>query len=252
MKENKRTILFLLLGSFFIANAIIAEFIGVKIFSVEETLGIPPISLHLFGDVYSFNMTAGVLLWPLVFIMSDIINEYFGRNGVKLFSYIAAVLITYAFIVVYASIKTVPAAFWLTKETAEGPINMQTAFGAVFGQGLWIIAGSLIAFLIGQLADVYTFHHIKKRTGEKALWLRATGSTLISQLIDSFVVLVIAFYIGGNWPLKLVLAVGVVNYIYKFTVAVCLTPMLYLLHQVIDAWLGKELAKQMIDEAHKQ
>lgn len=208
--------------------------------------------MHLFGDVYSFNMTAGVLLWPLVFIMSDIINEYFGRNGVKLFSYIAAVLITYAFMMVYASIKTVPASFWLTKETAEGSLNMQMAFGAIFGQGLWIIAGSLIAFLIGQLVDVYTFHHIKKRTGEKALWLRATGSTLVSQLIDSFVVLVIAFYIGGNWPLKLVLAVGVVNYIYKFIVAVCLTPMLYLLHQVIDAWLGKELAKQMTEEAHKQ
>jgi uncharacterized integral membrane protein (TIGR00697 family) len=129
---------------------------------------------------------------------------------------------------------------------------MQTAFGAVFGQGLWIIGGSLIAFLIGQLVDVHIFHHIKKRTGEKALWLRATGSTLISQLIDSFVVLVIAFYIGGKWPLKLVLAVGVVNYIYKFMVAVCLTPMLYLLHQLIDVWLGKELAKQMIDDAHKQ
>jgi uncharacterized integral membrane protein (TIGR00697 family) len=252
MKENKRTILFLLLGSFFIANAIIAEFIGVKIFSVEETLGIPPITLTIFGDNYTFNMTAGVLLWPLVFIMSDIINEYFGRNGVKLFSYIASVLIAYAFIMVYVSIKTVPATFWLTKQTPDGVINMQQAFGAVFGQGLWIIAGSLVAFLIGQLVDVYAFHHIKKRTGEKALWLRATGSTLISQLVDSFVVLVIAFYIGGNWPLKLVLAVGVVNYLYKFTVAICLTPMLYLLHQIIDAWLGKELSAQLIHEAHNQ
>jgi uncharacterized integral membrane protein (TIGR00697 family) len=153
---------------------------------------------------------------------------------------------------VYVSIKTVPATFWLTKQTPDGVINMQQAFGAVFGQGLWIIAGSLVAFLIGQLVDVYAFHHIKKRTGEKALWLRATGSTLISQLVDSFVVLVIAFYIGGNWPLKLVLAVGVVNYLYKFTVAICLTPMLYLLHQIIDAWLGKELSAQLIHEAHNQ
>ncbi len=252
MKESKRNILFLVLGSFFIANAIIAEFVGVKIFSVEGTLGITPFAIQLFGDTYSFNMTAGVLLWPVVFVMTDIINEYFGRNGVRLFSYIAAALISYAFFVVYASIQTAPAAFWLIKETAEGPVNMQQAFSSVFGQGLWIIIGSLVAFLVGQLIDVWAFHHIKKRTGEKALWLRATGSTLISQLIDSFVVLIIAFYIGGNWPLKMVLAVGLVNYIYKFIVAVSLTPALYLIHQVIDSYLGKELAQRMMKEAHEE
>lgn len=249
MKESKRNILFLILGSFFIANAVIAEFVGVKIFSVEETLGITPFAIKLFGDTYSFNMTAGVLLWPVVFVMTDIINEYYGKNGVQLFSYIAAALISYAFIAVYASIKTSPAGFWITKETAEGPLNMQLAFSNVFGQGLWIIVGSLVAFLIGQLVDVHTFHFIKNKTGHKALWLRSTGSTLVSQFIDSFVVLIIAFYIGGNWPLKLVLAVGVVNYIYKFIVAIALTPVLYIVHMIIDNYLGKELARQMMDEA---
>lgn len=252
MKEPKRNILFLVLGSFFIANAIIAEFVGVKIFSVEETLGIPPFELALLGDVYSFNMTAGVLLWPMVFIMTDIINEYFGKQGVRLFSYIAAALISYSFIAVYASIHTAPAAFWVIKETPAGSLNMQSAFSSIFGQGLWIIIGSLVAFLAGQLIDVYTFHLIKNRTGDKALWLRSTGSTIVSQFIDSFVVLIIAFYIGGNWPLKLVLAVGVVNYIYKFCVAVLLTPLLYIIHGIIDNYLGKELSKQMMDAAAKQ
>lgn len=251
MKESKRTILFLVLGSFFIANAIIAEFIGVKIFSVEETLGIPPFQITLLGDTYSFNMTAGVLLWPMVFIMTDIINEYFGKHGVRLFSYIAAALITYAFIGVYASIHTAPAAFWVTKTTPDGPVNMQTAFSNVFNQGLWIIIGSLVAFLIGQLIDVYTFHLIKTKTGNKALWLRSTGSTLVSQFIDSFVVLIIAFYIGGNWSLKTVIAVGVVNYIYKFCVAILLTPLLYVVHAIIDSYLGKDLAQQMMAEAAK-
>lgn len=249
MRESKRTVLFLLLGSFFIANAVIAEFVGVKIFSVEATLGIKPFAISFFGDTYSFNMTAGVLLWPVVFVMTDIINEYFGKSGVRLFSYIAAGLITYAFAMVYASIHTAPATFWVLKETANGPLNMQDAFSQIFGQGLWIIAGSLVAFLLGQLIDVYVFHFIKVKTGNKALWLRSTGSTLVSQLIDSFVVLIIAFYIGGNWPLKLVLAVGVVNYIYKFTVAVLLTPLLYVLHAAIDAYLGKELSAQLIEEA---
>lgn len=249
MRESKRTILFLALGSFFIANAIIAEFVGVKIFSVEATLGITPFSIQFFGDTYSFNMTAGVLLWPVVFVMTDIINEYFGKSGVRLFSYIAAALITYSFIMVYTSIHTAPATFWIEKQTDLGPLNMQNAFAQIFGQGLWIIVGSLVAFLLGQLIDVYVFHYIKVKTGNKALWLRSTGSTLVSQLIDSFVVLIIAFYIGGNWPLKLVLAVGVVNYIYKFTVAVLLTPLLYVLHAAIDAYLGKELSEQLIEEA---
>jgi len=252
MKESKRNILFLILGSFFIANAIIAEFVGVKIFSVEQTLGISPFAIVLFGDSYSFNMTAGVLLWPVVFIMTDIINEYFGKNGVRLFSYIAAALITYAFLMVYLTIHISPADFWVIKPTTDGNVNMQVAFSQVFGQGLWIIIGSLIAFLFGQLVDVYTFHYIKSKTGNKALWLRATGSTLVSQFIDSFLVLIVAFYIGGNWPLKLVLAVGVVNYIYKFVIAVSLTPILYIIHRVIDNYLGKSLSQKMMEEAAEQ
>jgi queuosine precursor transporter len=252
MKENKRTILFLVLGSFFIANAIIAEFIGVKIFSFEKTFGFNPLDWNIFGNKLSLNLTAGVLLWPIVFIMTDIINEYFGHNGVKLFSYIAAGLVAYAFASVYLTIHLTPADFWINKQTTLGTVNMQASFNAIFGQGLWIIIGSLVAFLIGQVVDVWVFHYVKQRTGERLLWLRSTGSTLVSQLIDSFVVLFIAFYIGAGWDLKLVLGIGVVNYFYKFIVAVVLTPVLYLVHKIIDNYLGKELAHQMMEEASKQ
>ena len=252
MKENKRTILFLVLGSFFIANAIIAEFIGVKIFSFEKTFGFNPLDWSIFGNKLSLNLTAGVLLWPIVFIMTDIINEYFGHNGVKLFSYIAAGLVAYAFAAVYLTIQLTPADFWINKQTTLGAVNMQASFNAIFGQGLWIIIGSLAAFLIGQVVDVWVFHYVKQRTGEKLLWLRSTGSTLVSQLIDSFVVLFIAFYIGSGWDLKLVLGIGVVNYFYKFIVAIVLTPLLYLVHKIIDNYLGKELAHQMMEEAAKQ
>ena len=212
IKESKRNVLFLVLGAFFIANAIIAEFIGVKIFSLEQTLGFDPFNLQLWGGEYSFNMTAGVLLWPVVFVMTDIINEYFGKHGVRLFSYIAAALIAYSFLMVYMAIQLTPADFWKIKETTEGPLSMQNAYTQIFGQGLWIIIGSLVAFLFGQMIDVYVFHYLKMKTGEKAWWLRATGSTLVSQFMDSFVVLFIAFYIGADWSLSLVLAIGGVNY----------------------------------------
>jgi uncharacterized integral membrane protein (TIGR00697 family) len=250
--RDKSSILFYILGSFFIANALLAEFIGVKIFSLENSLGIEPIKLSFFGKTdLSFNLTAGVLLWPVVFIMTDIINEYFGRRGVRFLSFTAAILIAYAFLMVFFAIGLSPAEFWIERNTPSGVINMDLAFNTVFGQGLWIIIGSLTAFLIGQLVDVTVFHYLRSFTGSRKIWIRATGSTLVSQFIDSFVVLFIAFYIGAGWELSLVLAIGVVNYIYKFFIAVVLTPLLYLLHSLIDLYLGKELSEKLIEEAAK-
>jgi hypothetical protein len=248
--KNKEQKLFYILGAFFIANAILAEFIGVKIFSLENTLGITPFNFSFFGiENLSLNLSAGVLLWPVVFIMTDIINEYFGRRGVRFLTFTAASLIAYAYVMVYFSMGLVPAEFWITRQTTAGSLNMDVAYNAIFGQGLWIIIGSLVAFLIGQLIDVIVFHFIRKRTGPNKIWARATGSTLVSQFIDSFVVLFIAFYIGAGWELNLVLAIGVVNYLYKSLIALFLTPILYILHSIIDKYLGKEISDKLIEEA---
>lgn len=255
MEESKRNILFFWLGSFFIANAIIAEFIGVKIFSLERTLGFDPVNWTIFGYALSFNMTAGVILWPVVFVMTDIINEYFGHRAVRLYSYIAAVLIAYSFFAVYSAMHVTGADFWNFKKINDTQtIDMNSAYDTIFGQGLWIIIGSLTAFLIGQIVDVKIFHSIRKSTGEKHLWLRATISTLVSQLIDSFVVLFIAFYLGklgtaDQWPLSMVMAIALVNYIYKFIAAWIMVPLLYFIHKIIDEYLGKELAHKMMKEA---
>jgi hypothetical protein len=248
--REKNTRLFYILSSFFIANALLAEFIGVKIFSLEKTFSWTPVSISVFGiENLSFNLTAGVLLWPVVFIMTDIINEYFGRRGVRFISFTAAGLILYAFLMVFFAIGLTPADFWIERETSSGLVNMNSAFNTIFGQGMWIIAGSIVAFLIGQLVDVTVFHFFKERTGNSKIWLRATGSTLVSQFIDSFVVLFIAFYLGAGWELTLVLAIGVVNYMYKFTIAIILTPLLYLVHYFIDLYLGKEAAEKLMAEA---
>ena len=258
MSQNsqKKQRLFLVMGAFFLCNALIAEFIGVKIFSAEATLGLEPVNWNFFGNPLSFNMTAGVLLWPVVFIMTDLINEYFGMKGVRFFSYLTAGLIAYAFFMVSIAMNTTPAEFWKIKILEDGTLDMDIAYNAIFGQGLWIIIGSLVAFLLGQIIDVFVFHALKKRTGEKSIWLRATGSTLVSQLVDSFIVLFIAFYIGklgtpDQWPLNLVLSVCLVNYIYKGVMAIVLTPLLYLAHGIIDRYLGKELSEEMREEAMK-
>ena len=90
------------------------------------------------------------------------------------------------------------------------------------------------------------FHQLRKITNEEKVWLRATGSTVVSQFIDSFLVLYIAFVLGPpQWPMSLFLAVGIVNYSYKFLVAVLLTPLIYLAHHLIDNYLGKEVAMAM-------
>lgn len=244
--KNKSTRLFIILGCFFIANAIIAEFIGVKIFAFEDTVGLKPFNWNLFGQEGSLNFTAGVLLWPVVFIMTDVINEYFGKRGVRMLSYIAVGLISYAFLMVYAAISLAPASWWIEANVDNGVPNMQAAFTSIFGQGMWIIVGSLVAFLVGQITDVFIFHQIKKITGEKYVWLRATGSTLVSQFIDSFVVLYIAFVIGPqHWEMSLFLAVGTVSYIYKFIVAIGLTPVIYAAHFMIDRYLGKNVAAKL-------
>ncbi len=255
--ENKINRLYLFLGGFFITNALIAEFIGVKIFSLEKTLGFLPFDWTILGvEGLGFNLTAGVVLWPVVFIITDIINEYFGQKGVKQLSYMTVVLILYAFVMVYTAIWLAPNEWWQgvsgTLQPDKGVINdMDAAFRMIFGQGLWIILGSLIAFLIGQVVDVFAFHKIKAVTGESKIWLRATGSTLISQFIDSFVVLIVAFYIGSDWDLVRVLAIGFVNYIYKFIVAVLLTPIIYWAHHTIDNYLGDKVAQQLKVEAQK-
>lgn len=204
----------------------------------------------MFGyDDLSMDLTCGVLLWPVVFVMTDIINEYYGRKGVRFLSFLSVGLIIYVFVMFFMGIKADAPEWWLTTKQDQGVPDMQDAFAAVYGQGLWIIIGSLVAFLVGQVVDVTVFHRIKRITGEKKIWLRATGSTVVSQFIDSYVVLLIAFYVGADWDLSLVLAIGTVNYIYKFTVAVALTPVLYLAHDLIDRYLGFELAKELREKA---
>ena len=251
--QSRKTNLFVILGAIFLTNAILAEIIGVKIFSGEKTLGLDPVQWTFFGEfVLDFNLTAGAVIWPVVFITTDLINEYFGKKGVRKISFLTAALITYVFVVISLVTALAPADFWLEVNASMpngSSFDINSAFNTIFRQGLGIIFGSLTAFLLGQLIDVYVFQKLRAVTGPKMIWLRATGSTLVSQFIDSFVVLGIAFYVFGNWSLSQIAAVGLINYVYKFTVAMALTPVLYLAHGLIDRYLGKDLSEKMTEEA---
>lgn len=244
--SNRAARLFVVLAAFLVCNALIAEFVGVKIFALEPTLGLDPLNWNLFGQSGSLSFTSGVLLWPFVFLMTDIINEYFGRRGVRFISWLTVALIVYGFLAAYVAISLAPAGFWVAVNSERGVPDMQAAFANIFGQGMWTIAGSVTAFLIGQLIDVAVFHRIRLMTGERWIWLRATGSTAVSQLVDSFVVLYIAFVLGPQqWPVPLFLAVGSVNYGYKLLMAFLLIPLIYVTRRIIRAYLGNEASERL-------
>jgi uncharacterized integral membrane protein (TIGR00697 family) len=251
--ERRKHNLFYLLSGIFIANALIAEIIGVKIFSLERSLGLEPVGTSLVSFLHiEFVLTAGVMVWPVVFLTTDIINEYFGRKGVRKVTFLTIGLIGYAFVAIFLVSKLSPAPFWLevnSRDAAGNAFDINFAFNQIFLQSTRIIIGSLLAFLVSQLLDVFVFQQLRAITGRRYLWLRATGSTLVSQLVDSFFVLFMAFYVLGNWRLDQVVQVGVNNYIYKFLVAIAVTPLIYLAHHLIDRYLGRAAADKMANAA---
>ncbi|HRH11728.1 MAG TPA: queuosine precursor transporter, partial [Bacteroidia bacterium] len=166
--SKRKDLVFMVLAGFFVTNAIVAELIGGKL-------------VQFFGI---FTQSIGIILWPVVFILTDLINEHYGKNGVRKLTYITVGLIIYTFVLLSIAIELPAVNF--------SPVD-DSVFKTVFGQSQWIIVGSITAFLTSQLIDVYIFWLFRNKTGGKMIWLRATGSTVVSQLIDTFVVQYIAF-----------------------------------------------------------
>ncbi len=212
MFKTKKDTVFVILAGIFITNAVVAELIGGKLIYVGP-----------------YVMSIGILPWPVVFITTDLINEYFGEKGVRRLSLITAGLIVYCFLILYAALQ-IPAAVGISGVT-------DTQFYAVFGQSLWIIIGSIAAFLFSQLIDVTIFHYLKNKTGNKMIWLRSTGSTVISQFFDTFIVLGIAFWMTGKMSTEMYIASGLTGYFVKLIIAIALTPLIYLGHSLIEKYI---------------
>ena len=249
--RDKRAVLFFVLGAFLLSNAIVAELIGVKLFQLEEVFGFEKADFRLLGTEHlSFRLSIGVLSWPLVFLVTDVVNDYFGVRGVRFLTLVTTALIALMFPVLWLAIEAPPdRAWWIGYAAQDGVPDMQAAFAAIFGQGMNIIVGSLVAFVVSQLVDAVTFRWWKRRTGERRIWLRATGSTLVSQLVDSLLVTWVAFALFRGMPVAEATALALTAYVYKFGVAVVSTPLIYLAHAVIERWLGPELAASMRQQA---
>jgi queuosine precursor transporter len=210
-EPSRRDRVFLVLAGIFITHALLGELIGGKLFTA-----------------WGWVMSIGVIPWPVVFVTTDLVNEYFGPTAVRRLTLLAVGLIVYAFALLFICMQVTAAAI--------SPVS-DAAFDMVFGQSLWIITGSLIAFAVSQMLDAMVFVALRRRTGERLLWLRAVGSTVVSQLIDTFVINGIAFGVSGRLTSGQVVELSVTNYGYKFLIAVATVPVIYLGHGIMDRYL---------------
>lgn len=213
--KKRKDLVFIILAGFFVTNAIVAELIGGKL-------------VQFFG---LFTQSIGIILWPVVFLLTDLINEHYGKDGVRKLTYITVGLIAYTFLLLTVALNIPAVGF--------SPVGNEV-FKTVFGQSQWIIVGSIIAFLISQLVDVYIFWLFRNRTGGKLIWLRATGSTAVSQLVDTFVVQYVAFVLPGKWAFDEFITNASWGYAFKLLVAVCLIPFIYVGHFAIARFLNKD------------
>lgn len=212
--KKRKDFIFILFSGFFITNAVVAELIGGK--------------LIRFFDL--FTQSIGIILWPVVFLLTDIMNEHFGKEGVKRLTYITVILIIYVYLLLTVALNIPAVPF--------SPVNDEQ-FQTVFGQSRWIIIGSITAFLLSQLLDIYMFWIIRKITGGKWIWIRATGSTVVSQLVDTFVVQFIAFVVPGKWAFNEFMKNASVGYVFKLITAAALIPFIYLGHFFIKKLLNQ-------------
>jgi uncharacterized integral membrane protein (TIGR00697 family) len=221
--NSRKDLVFIVLAGFFVTNAVVGELIGGKLIQLGP-----------------LTMSIGIIPWPIVFLSTDLINEYYGKKGVQKLTLLTAILIIYTFIILYFALKATASPI--------SPIK-DDVFYQVFGQSMWIIVGSITAFLISQMIDVVVFWLLRSKTGGKMIWLRSTGSTVVSQLIDSFIVTGIAFWLPGKLSFNDFITTAATGYSGKLIIAILLTPFIYLFHDLIHKFIGAEESERIINEA---
>lgn len=227
--------LFVICAAVFLTALVVAEATASKFFTAFHL----PFTITILGQEFTrVTMTAGVIAFPITFIVTDLMNEYYGKKGIRFVTYVGMAMIVFEFFLLWLAVE-VPV-------DPESPVP-QEDFVSVFGSTQRVIVGSLTAYLLGQLADIFLFHWLRGLTKGKHLWLRATGSTFGSQFIDTFVVLSVAFF--GQLSIQTIIAITLFNYAYKFLIAVGITPIIYLAHYGMDRYLGHDTAEELRERA---
>jgi len=231
VKLDARLSLFITLVSTFMVCLVVGDLIGGKVTSFE-----------LFGREWPFS--AGQIAFPVTFILTDILNEFYGRRVVRRITLLAFLMVGLTFLIVYAA-GALP--WWPTTKGADWTGITPREFDLVFTQATRIQLSSMAAFLISNFVDISVFFVLKRATGNRMLWLRATGSTAISQLIDTIVISALVW--GSKLTFDQYVSVVMTSYAIKLAAAILITPVLYALHAVIERRFGIEPALPGDDDA---
>lgn len=220
LRLDARLKLFLFLAGLFVTSLIVGDVIGGKLFQL--TLG---------GQ--TFVITVGMIPFPVVFLLTDLLNEFYGKRAARLVTLVGFAMALFTLLVVFVAVQVPWAPF--TREPGWTGMN-QPSFDNVFAGSQRILLASVAAYLVAQLLDISVFHLIKKHTQNRLLWLRATGSTVVSQLVDTVVIQFLAF--SGVMPASRIVNVIVTSYLVKLVIAIGLTPLLYAGHSLVERGLG--------------
>lgn len=229
---------YLWLSSFSLACLLIADIVGVKLFRIpfpgNFSFRMP------FSDVVydSVTHTCGMLTFPVTFLITDLLNDYYGKKAARRVVWIGFAMAMIVFAVVNIA-QAMPA--WDVSFNVS-----QAAFDSIFGSAKVMYVASLMAYLVGNFSDIAIFGLLKRVTRGRLIWLRATGSTVVSQVVDSFIVTYLAFGLGrmlipGSgtpMPFGEIINTAATGYTLKFVIAIAITPIIYLGHRILRGWFG--------------
>lgn len=217
-------IVYLWISGVFVTSLLMANVLGVKLFQFDT-------GVRLFGGDGSLKIshTVGMIPFPLTFLLTDLLNEFYGKRATRRVAYIAFAMAALAFCMITAG-RAMP-----ILEGVPGTATRE-AFETIFGASALMYVASICAFLIGSLLDIFVFGILHRLTRERFIWLRATGSTIVSQIFDSFVVTFLFFWLfpvvlrteAGPASMTQVLELAATGYVLKFFIAIAVTPLIYL------------------------
>jgi len=206
---DRKQRLFVYLTGIFVAALLVSDLIGGKFFRVA-----------------GLDFSVGMIPFPLTFLLTDIVNEFYGTEGARRLTYVGLVTAVFVFVVINLAI--------FLPTSPESPLAGDV-FQSVIGSSVRLYIASLTAYLVGQLLDISIFFFVRRVTGERFLWLRSTGSTVVSQAIDSLTVGFV--FLWGTKPLGFILRTSRNGYLVKLALAIGLTPVIYLGHGILHRYL---------------
>tara|TARA_Y100000385_G_C13018135_1_gene604825 strand:- start:158 stop:850 length:693 start_codon:yes stop_codon:yes gene_type:complete len=215
--------IYLILGALFVASLVASNLIFQKFFYWD------------FFGLYTFEISVGILPYPITFLITDIISEVYGKRKANQIVTIGIFASFFSMLIVFVS-GIVPATDW-------SPVS-DTLFNKVFGATAIAVLASMLAYLFAQYIDIQLFHFWKRLTKGKHLWLRNNFSTFLSQFVDTFTVLILLCSFGKiEW--KLFSSLLLSGFLFKVLIAALDTPLLYLavyaFRNRFDLAMGEEI-----------